>query len=99
VKRTGRLRAVSSRRRALNVRRRAAELALYEAAPFCAMCGHSDVPLSGHERLARSQGGHPDKPDMLLCGRCQVWCEDNPRVAALNGWKISKKWAPLSDQP
>jgi len=92
------LRAMSARRRALNVRRRAAELALYDDAPFCAMCGKADVPLSGHERLARSQGGHPDKPDMLLCGRCQVWCEDNPRVAALNGWKISKKWAPLSDE-
>jgi len=91
------LRAMSARRRALNVRRRAAELALYDDAPFCAMCGHSDVPLSGHERLGRAQGGNPAEPDMLCCDVCNGWIEDNPRVAALNGWKISKKWAPLSD--
>jgi len=88
------IRAISSRRRALNVRRRAAELALYDDAPFCAMCGHGGVELHGHERLGRAQGGDPAVPDMLLCNRCNTWLEDHPRDAALAGLKISRKWTP-----
>jgi hypothetical protein len=98
MKRTA-LRPMSRKRRALNVTRRAAELALYEAAPYCAICGRSGIPLAGHERLGRAQGGDPSKPDVLLCGPCNTLCEDQPRIAALNGWKISKKWTPLTTQP
>jgi len=82
-----------SRRRARHNRaRRAAVAELYEAAPWCARCGRSDVPLAGHERLGRAQGGNPAQPDCLLCHRCNTWCEDHPREAAETGWKISHKW-------
>ena len=94
MKRRSPMRAMSARRRALNVRRRAAELALYDDAPFCAMCGKADVPLAGHERLARSQGGNPAAPDMLLCHICNGFLEDHPRDAALAGLKLSRKWTP-----
>jgi hypothetical protein len=93
VKRTP-IRAVSAKRRAENRVRRAAELALYEASPFCALCGKSGIELHGHERLGRAQGGDPTKPDVLLCNSCNTLCEDQPRIAALNGWKISRKWSP-----
>jgi hypothetical protein len=93
VKRT-QLRAVSAKRRADNRVRRAAELALYEAEPWCAMCGRGNVELHGHELLGRAQGGDPTKPDVLLCNRCNELCESEPRIAALNGWKISRKWSP-----
>jgi hypothetical protein len=94
VKRGKPLRPVSAARRALNRRRRGAEAALYEAAPWCALCGRTDVELHGHERLSRAQGGDPAVPDMLLCNGCNTYLEDHPRDAALAGLKISKKWAP-----
>lgn len=93
MKRTA-IRPMSSRRRALNVRRRKAEQALYDAAPWCAMCGKTGTELHGHERLGRAQGGDQANPDVLLCDRCNSWCEDNPRAAALAGWKVSRKWQP-----
>jgi hypothetical protein len=72
-------------------RRRKAERALYEAAPWCARCCRTDVELHGHERLGRAQGGNPNRPDCLLCNRCNTWCEDQPILAALTGWKVSRK--------
>jgi hypothetical protein len=86
------VRATSLKRARLNRVRREAVAALYDAAPYCARCGRSDVPLAGHERLGRAQGGNPAQPDCLLCHRCNTWCEDNPREAAEAGWKISRKW-------
>jgi hypothetical protein len=88
------IRAVSAKRRADNRVRRAAELALYDAAPFCALCGKAGVELHGHERLGRAQGGNPAEPDMLLCNPCNGWIEDNPRDAALAGLKVNRKWSP-----
>ena len=85
------MRAVSLRRRRVNVARRAREWDLFEAAPWCARCCRTDVPVSGHERRARSQGGDPRFPDCLLCDACNVWCEDNPEMAAWSGWKLSRK--------
>lgn len=86
------MRSVSRKRARDNRQRRAAELALYEAAPWCAMCGKAGVELHGHERLGRAQGGDPTQPDCLLCNPCNEWCESNPREAAESGWKISKKY-------
>lgn len=57
----------------------------------CARCGQYGY-VNGHERLGRSQGGDPTRPDCLLCVPCNTWCEDNPRAAAEQGWKISRKW-------
>jgi hypothetical protein len=58
----------------------------------CARCGRADLPVFGHERLARSQGGDILRPDCVLCNDCNGWCEDHPRVAAWSGWKLSTKW-------
>ena len=85
------MRAVSPGRRRVNGTRRKAVEALYAAAPWCARCGKADVPLAGHERLGRSQGGDPADPDCLLCDPCNEWCEDFPISAAWNGWKVSDK--------
>lgn len=85
------MRAVSKKRDRLNRVRRGAERALYDAMPWCARCCRVGVNLSGHERLGRAQGGDPANPDCLLCDLCQVWCEDRPELAALSGWKISRK--------
>lgn len=60
--------------------------------PSCAMCGRADVPTFGHEKLGRAQGGDFVNPDVLLCNPCNSWCEDNPKAAAEQGWKISRKY-------
>jgi hypothetical protein len=86
------MRALSRKRARAERIRQHAVAALYAAAPFCARCGRGDVPLAGHERLGRAQGGDPTKPDCLLCHVCNTWCEDYPREAAETGWKLSKKW-------
>ena len=92
------LRAVSRKRAAVNRARRlvVADIAGRQIATygytFCERCKARNVPLAGHERLARAQGGDPTKPDMLLCHPCNSWCEDEPREAAETGWKISRKW-------
>lgn len=93
----GRLRQVSAKRRAQNNIRRIRVAALYEADPRCARCRRADVPLAGHERLARSQGGDPTNPDVLLCHECNTWCEDNPKAAAEAGWKVSRKYDPIGE--
>lgn len=49
------------------------------------------MPVSGHERLGRAQGGDILAPDCLLDDLCNGWCEDNPIIAAWTGWKISSK--------
>ena len=86
------MRAVSLQRRRVNGTRRRAVTALYAAAPWCARCGNADVPLAGHERLGRSQGGNPADPDCLLCDPCNEYCENWPVAAAWTGWKVSGKW-------
>lgn len=58
----------------------------------CARCGRSDLPVHGHERLARAHGGDIIHPDALLDPICNTWAEDHPRVAAWTGWKLSSKW-------
>jgi hypothetical protein len=85
------LRAVSLRRQRENRERRQVVAAMYEARPWCARCGKTDVTLAGHEMLGRSQGGDLTKPDVLLCHDCNEWCEDHPIEAAAAGWKISRK--------
>lgn len=85
---------VSKARIEQNKTRRAAERALGMNAQHegvCARCGRFTV-VNGHERLARSQGGDPSKPDCLLCHRCNTWCEDDPIMAAWWGWKLSRKY-------
>lgn len=86
------LRAVSLRRQRENAERRKVVAAMYEARPWCARCGRTDVALAGHEKLGRAQGGDPTKPDVLLCDECNGWCEDHPLEAAAAGWKISRKY-------
>lgn len=73
--------------RAQRVRQRS-ERDLFERTPFCARCGKTNVPLSGHEKVNRGRGGDATQPDVLLCGPCQVWCEDNPAAATEAGWKL-----------
>lgn len=85
------LRAVSLRRQRENRERRRVVAAMYEAQPWCARCGKTNVALAGHEMLGRSQGGDLTKPDVLLCNECNGWCEDHPVEAAAAGWKISRK--------
>jgi len=77
----------SRKREAVYRERRVNEQALYDLTPFCARCGRTNLPLSGHELVNRGRGGDPAKPDMLLCDLCNTWCEDNPREAAEQGWK------------
>jgi hypothetical protein len=87
------IRAVSAKRRRVNTERRKVVSAMRAASRGrCARCNRNDLPTHGHERLARSQGGDILNPDCLLCNLCNVWCEDNPQIAAWTGWKISGKW-------
>ncbi len=50
------------------------------------------MPVHGHERLGRAQGGDILRPDALVCDPCNSSFEDEPRLAAWRGWKISSKW-------
>lgn len=83
----------STARKRLNARRARTEQALGRVGTtgFCARHGGYG-PVNGHERLARAQGGDPSRPDCLLCPACNQWCEDNPADAALDGWKVSRKY-------
>ncbi len=85
------MRAVSAKRARANRVRKEAERVLFELDPYCARCG-SGYELHGHERLGRSQGGDPAKPDCLACNLCNTRFEDFPELAAWEGWKISKKY-------
>lgn len=82
------MRTVSAKRAQANRRRRQAELELYDRAPFCARCGVTGVELHGHELAGRARGADPSRPDVLLCNRCNTWCEDNPAEAERQGWKF-----------
>lgn len=87
------LRPESKKRRTDNAHRAVVVFAMREAvAGRCARCRRRDMPVRGHERLGRAQGGDILTPDCLLCDGCNGWCEDNPRLAAWLGWKISSKW-------
>jgi 5-methylcytosine-specific restriction endonuclease McrA len=59
----------------------------------CPRCNRAEG-LNGHELKSRAQGGSITDPAniILLCNPCNTWCEDNPREAAEQGWKISRKW-------
>lgn len=83
---------VSARRRADNAHRTIVVSAMRLAtAGQCARCGRRDMPVHGHERLGRAQGGEILRPDCLLCDLCNAWAEDFPKLAAWTGWKISGK--------
>lgn len=89
------LRPVSEKRQQENRERAKAVKALRRAGDCCARCGRPGGPgvTDGHEKRARSQGGDITRPDMLLCREvCNTWCEDNPELAAWQGWKESRKW-------
>lgn len=74
------------------IRRQVVSAMRLACAGRCARCGRGDVPVHGHERLGRAQGGDILAPDCLLCNDCNGWCEDNPQIAAWTGFKISSKW-------
>jgi hypothetical protein len=80
------------RRKANTVRARVVSAMRSAARGQCARCGRRDLPVHGHERLGRAQGGDILNPDCLLCPPCNGWCEDNPQTAAYTGWKISSKY-------
>jgi hypothetical protein len=82
------MRAVSLKRQRANRDRRQAELDMYAQHPYCARCGRTNVPLSGHELVNRGRGGDATRPDVLLCDQCNVWCEDHPAEAEASGWKL-----------
>ena|SRR5579875_215601 len=86
------MRPVSAKRARQQPTRAAAERALGRSGG-CGQCCRCLTwgYVNGHERLARSQGGDPTRPDCLLCPVCNTWCEDHPREAAWDGWKISRK--------
>jgi hypothetical protein len=86
------MRGVSPKRRGDAYKRTKAEKALGRVNGFgvCARCQRYTY-VNGHERLSRSQGGDPTRPDCLLCVICNGWCEDKPQLAAWSGWKISRK--------
>lgn len=84
---------VSQKRIQANGRRSVVVSAMRLAAEGrCARCGRRDLPVHGHERLGRAQGGDILAPDCLLDDVCNGWCEDNPQIAAWTGWKVSSKW-------
>lgn len=86
------LNPVSVKRMRDNTQRQITVSAMREAvAGRCARCHRSDVPVHGHERLGRAQGGDILEPDCVLCNDCNGWCEDHPVEAAFTGWKISGK--------
>lgn len=89
------MRAVSKKRAAINRRRRVLMDHLRETQDWCSKCGHTGVELNGHELLSRAQGGSILDLDniILVCNPCNEWFEDNPREAAEQGWKLSKKWS------
>ena len=84
---------VSAKRRRQQPARAAAERALGRSPGDGGQCCRclTWTYVNGHERLARSQGGDPTRPDCLLCRVCNSWCEDKPIEAAWDGWKISRK--------
>lgn len=87
------MRAISIKRRGEAYKRAKAEKALGRepgGMGVCARCGDYRY-VNGHERISRSQGGDPTKPDCLLCTWCNTWCEDRPVWAAFHGWKLSDK--------
>ena len=89
------IRAVSKKRQAVNRQRRVLMDHLRETQDWCSICGETGRELNGHELLGRAQGGSVLDLDniILACNPCNVWVEDNPREAAEQGFKISKKWA------
>lgn len=94
IRRYSTLRPVSDRRRRQDRERAKAVKELRERGDCCARCGRpGGVGITdGHEKLARSQGGDPTRPDMLLCRAvCNTWAEDHPALAAWQGWKTSRK--------
>lgn len=84
---------VSAKRRVDNAHRAVVVSAMRKATMGrCARCGRDTEPIHGHERVGRAQGGDILQPDCLLCTVCNGWCEDEPRLAAWTGWKVSSKW-------
>lgn len=87
------MRSVSPKRAKLNRDRVKAEAILGrdKTQGQCACCGLYGY-VNGHERRARSQGGDPANPDCLACPMCNELFEMEPRWAAWNGWKLSRKY-------
>jgi hypothetical protein len=87
------LRPVSDKRRRDNTERRVVVTAMRVVSDGrCPRCGLYGMPLHGHERLNRSQGGDIIHPDVLICDPCNGAVADDPRVSCWNGWTISPKW-------
>jgi hypothetical protein len=58
----------------------------------CARCGRFGY-VNGHERVRRSQGGDPRRPDCLLCPVCNDWAANgSPMYAAWDGWTVTPKY-------
>lgn len=90
--RRGPINPISDKRKSDNTERRVVVSAMRLACQgACARCGRRDLPVRGHERLARAHGGDILRPDCLLCDPCNSWCEDEPQIAAWTGWKLSTK--------
>lgn len=93
LQRQGRLNPVSPKRRSDNRVRAVVVSAMREAAAGrCARCGRRDLPVHGHERRGRAQGGDILAPECVLCPPCNSAIEDTPQVSCWNGWKTSPKW-------
>jgi hypothetical protein len=93
LKRTGRIRPQSAKRRKVNkVRRELANDLLDEPCrirgPVCT--GWAE---HFHELVGRAQGGSLTDERNLVpsCDSCNGWIEDNPAVAERNGWKV-RSW-------
>lgn len=90
LQRGGPINQVSAKRKVANQQRTRVVSAMRKAVEGeCARCGRRDMPVRGHERLARVHGGDILNPDCLLCDLCNGWCEDKPKLAAWTGWKVS----------
>lgn len=84
---------VSDKRLRANVERRVVVSVMRaQSDGRCPRCRLYGLPLHGHERLNRSQGGDIIHPDVLVCDPCNSAIAADPRTACWNGWTISPKW-------
>lgn len=86
------IKRVSQKRALVNQRRSKILTRMRAEQDWCTRCGTPGVPLDGHEKLRRSQGG--DSADatqiILLCRPCHDWIGQNPAQAVATGWA---KWS------
>lgn len=54
---------------------------------MCELCREKGTDWA-HRRAAGQGGGWRPANGIRMCRRCHAWCEENPRLADLGGWRL-----------